>query len=309
MNIYKELGWKYIEKGLSVVPDKYGEKGFALKNLSKHYTEIPTKGLFEEYSSSLTKSNIAVMLGSVSGIVALDLDTTDEEILKVILPLLPNSPVEKIGSKGFTRFFRYTGQPTYMVKFDDEVVLEILSDKKKTTIPPSLHPSGVNYKWSKGDLLDIDVDSLPILPPMLIGNIEQALRNAFPDKVELKSDKTKVSSGRNAHLVQFAGKLIANKSNLDNAVKQLLEEDKKNDVPYFKDLQEWAHGDEITNAIKFYSSVLDSANATRHNTGKVYETPLISDNEIVTKTKTKTIKKAKHAFTCVFCKKDSMRGD
>lgn len=310
MNIYKEHYQKYLDKGYTVVPDKYGQKGYALKGLSTHAQEPVTAQQAQEYADKLEKSNIAIMLGKVSGVIALDLDTTKAEILDVILPLLPPSPVEKKGAKGFTRFFRYNGEQTYNVEFDGEVVIEILSDKKKTTIPPSLHPSGVEYVWISDNGLDeFEPDRLPILPPFLIPNIEQALRARFPEKVSIKNTKTKVSSGRNAKLVSEAGKLIAQKVNFDYAVKELIRIDaEEHELPYFADLQEWAHSEIFTNAVKFYASVLDSVQTRSYNDGKAYEVPTLEGEKCVGKLKKlekrKDMRNHVHNanMKCLFCK-------
>lgn len=44
-------------------------------------------------------ANIAIALGEASGVIALDFDETDPEIIKIIEPLLPDSPVERFGKK------------------------------------------------------------------------------------------------------------------------------------------------------------------------------------------------------------------
>ena len=271
---YKELFQKYIRNGMSLVPDKAGGKGYALKGLNIHADRIPTLLEAEGYADSLQESNVAVMLGQVSGIVALDLDTDEPEVMKVIEGLLPDSPVEKKGSKGFTRFFRYTGQQTEMLKYNGKVILEVLAGGKKTTLPPSLHPNGANYVWtSKKTLLDIEATELPVLPPMLISHLGSKL------KLELGGEEEsygKIINGRNDELSKKLGQLLEQSQTVDETLKDLIKFDKEiNETPLFTDPEEFRHTDAITNALLFYSNHLNSINSKRFRSNEQYLSPVM----------------------------------
>ena len=108
MNIFKDHYKEYIDKGISVIPDKYMSKAAGVKDYSKYSFQFPTEAELNSWEK-MSKSNIAIMLGEASGIIALDIDETRQEILDVVMPMLPKSPVVKVGAKGETRFFRYTG--------------------------------------------------------------------------------------------------------------------------------------------------------------------------------------------------------
>lgn len=102
---------------------------------------------------------IAVVLGRISDIVALDIDTDDAAIIKSIEDFVGVSPVKKIGSKGFTAFYRYNDEKTKSWGG----VVEILSNKHLTTIPPSKHrEKDLHYTWQGQELIGAD---LPYLPP------------------------------------------------------------------------------------------------------------------------------------------------
>lgn len=287
MNIFKEECDKYLSKGYSVIPDKFMAKTPAIKNWSSYCFELPSSEEVDSWKDNFDKSNIAICLGQASGVVALDIDEVRPDILEVILPMLPKSPVVKRGSKGETRFFRYTGvEHTQSLKFGGEMVIELLSNNKKTTIPPSVHPNGSTYEWcAEGyDLLEAKKDELPMLPPALFASVEQKLLLKFPDMQKVGSTG-KLHSGRNDALVSLCGKLIAEQVPLQEAIQKLIEEDERlHDPPLFTDTTENYHTEPQTNALQLYSNVLESINRRRFRDSKEYEVPVakcITAEEIV----------------------------
>lgn len=273
-NIYKSYSKIYHQNGYSCIPDKYMSKQPAIKDWSKYSNQLPTFEELTSWNNNFSESNIAVLLGEASGIVALDLDATDQRVLDIVMPILPESPVTKIGAKGETRFFRYTGETTDILKFNGEVVIELLSTFKKTTLPPSVHPSGVNYTWKDKSLLEVEKKDLPMIPPALFSHIASKLKLAMPDVVE--GSYGKVISGRNDALSSLCGTLISEGKSLDEAIRELIEFDKKtNEVPLFSDPNEMRHTDAITNALMFYSNHLSTINTRRYRENKEYEVPAI----------------------------------
>lgn len=289
---------KYLNKNLSIIPDKFASKLPAIKGWSDFCHKSPTKQDWLNWSNNFDKYNVSLCLGPASGIVALDLDTDSPDILDKILHLLPNSPLEKKGSKGFTRFFKYTGQSTEILKHNGNVILEILSTNKKTTLPPSTHPNGEKYVWtSKNTLLDIDIDSLPALPPMLIPVLQQKLGGELPVS---GSDYGLVVTGRNSALSSYLGEVLSEPHSLDIIINKLIEKDKlEHKVPYFTDANEHRNTHAVTNALGFYISHMESFNNKRFREGKEYVSPHI---ETVVKTSAsvrpkKQTKESQHALT------------
>ena len=275
MNIYKENCQAYLDKGFSVIPDKWMSKQPAIKAWSDYCFKLPTKGEVESWSNNFDKSNIAICLGTASNVVALDIDEVRPEILEIIMPMLPKSPVVKIGSKGETRFFRYTGvEHTQTLKFGGEMVIELLSNNKKTTLPPSVHPNGSNYYWKEDvSLTGVSVSDLPMLPPALFASVEQKLLLKFPD-MEKKSGTGHLSSGRNDALTSLCGKLIGEQKTLEESINALIKHDTElHDPPLLSDANEFYHTEPRTNALKIYSNVLESINRRRFRESKEYEVP------------------------------------
>lgn len=271
-HIFEEWAKAYIRKGYSPIPDKYGKKMPAIKGWSDYCYRQPTDEEVKSWCNNLTESNIAICMGPASGIIALDVDADDQEILDIIMPLLPESPVVKVGAKGETRFFRYTGESTDILKFNGKVVVEILSAGKKTTIPPSLHTNGSNYKWTGSSLLETDPNSLPILPPMLFGHLQSKLKLAFPDANNVAFNKT--VSGRNDALSSLCGTLIGENKTVDEVIRELIKFDEaEHEVPLFSDPDEQRHTEPYTNALNFYANHLASINTRRFRDSKEYEIP------------------------------------
>ena len=120
MQLYREYAKEYVDSGYSVIPDKFGGKHPLIKGWTNFCTELPSDSDISNWSNSFNEANLAVCLGEASGIIALDFDCEDEEIIKAIEHILPDSPCAKVGSKGWTRFFRYNGEVTSNLKFNDK---------------------------------------------------------------------------------------------------------------------------------------------------------------------------------------------
>lgn len=272
-NIYADNALAYLKKGLSVIPDKYMSKQPAIKGWSKYCYELPTETEVNSWITNITESGIAIALGEASGVIAFDVDSTDQRILDIVTPLLPTSPVEKVGAKGFTRFFRYMGEPTEAFKHNGEVVFEILSNNKKTTLPPSVHPNGETYRWADKGLNEVELSSLPLLPPYLVAHLQDKIKNLIPETEVLGRGKT--FNGRNNTLSSLCGELIKEGVPLDEALSRLIETDKQENAnPLFSDINEFVCTEPFTNALNFYASHLASANSKHYRKSESYEIPV-----------------------------------
>jgi len=274
-NIYADNQKEYQQKGYSVTPGKYGSKLPAIKNWTEYCYRYPSTDEVMSWMRNFSETNLDLALGEISGVVALDIDCIDERILNVILPVLPESPVVKKGAKGETRFFRYTGEVTESLKFNGEMVIEILSTNKKTTMPPSRHPNGLNYVWTSTDtLLSISKESLPMLPPALFAHLGSLLKTTFPDTVQ--ESLGKIRSGRNDELSSICGSLIQKNTPIVNAINELILKDVEiNDPPLFTDANEFRHTEPVSNALMFYANHLNTINNRHYRDSKEYEIPIM----------------------------------
>ncbi len=110
-------------------------------------------------------AGIGLMPGKLSGVIALDWDY-DGGVKEMLEGITPPSIVRKVGSKGYTAFYRYNGEVTRRWTVGDERVLECLSCGTQTVMPGSIHPAtGAPYYWETADtLLDCDLEELAQLP-------------------------------------------------------------------------------------------------------------------------------------------------
>lgn len=267
---------KYIERGISVVPEK--DQKPLIKGWADFKDTLPTEENLKEWES-LNPTGLGLVCGPQSNIIALDLDTDRQDILDEIKHLLPDSPIEKRGSKGWTRFFRYNPaiQNTQVKDGEGKVVIEVLASGKKTTIPPSIHPNGSTYVWTKGKgLLDIDVNTLPLLPPFLMETIELTIRNKFGTT----NGPTK-GNGRHVTLSSYLGTLIEKPHSVDSILMDLINKDKElHEVPYFSDPNEgYRSTSAINNALSFYTTHLETINSKAYKTNKTYVEPLLHKPE------------------------------
>jgi hypothetical protein len=271
-NNYRECAQDYVKAGYSLIPDKFRMKQPAIRDWSRYCGELPTDADVAQWSE-IGDTNVAICLGEASGIVVLDFDCEDVDLIKKIEPYLPPSPVERVGAKGWARFFRYNGEHSEIVRYNGKVVFEVLSNNKKITIPPSTHPNGMKYEWSNKSLLEVTRSELPLLPPILVETVRQVLCTQSPG-TEWES-ATKASNGRNGSLVSLAAKLISKGKSVDEAVKELvLFDEREHENPYFTDVSEHPHTERFTNALALYSSVLSSVNLKRLRKSLEYEIPM-----------------------------------
>ena len=206
---------KLFEKNLIVIPIK--DK----KPYSKSWqttTEFP--------NNWNTANGVGILLGEKSGIICLDFDVPigderAEKILKLLPPILcgavgnPNRPA------GI--FFKYNGEKTTCGP------IEILSTGTQKAVPPSAHPEHGNYTWVGSDIVDIDVDDLPILPPEVL-----EILNATPveDVAETVEDG-RCRHGSNNLLSALGVKLFYQGFDFKQIVSELLSADEE----YNKDAQ------------------------------------------------------------------------
>ena len=280
MSIFSDNCIAYLKKGLSVIPD-VGKKPL-VKEWTQYCDRQPTKEEIKDWTEKYPKANISLCLGKQSGIIALDFDETDPELIKIIEPLLPPSPIERFGSKGFVRLFKYSGEHTQNVYVKDtskkagkRIVLEVLSHGKKVTIPPSIHPDTQKpYIWTQGDLLKIDVNTLPKFPPMLVAHLQSQIQVL---ECTMYDDGVKTTEGRNISLSNYITKAIKKQHTINGVIDDLVEFDKENhNIPLFSDKTEQDSTNANYNALIFYLNHIKYVNKKRIREGKELELPIFN---------------------------------
>lgn len=195
---WKELGEYYLSLGWSIIPVTNDKK--PLIRWKEFQTKQPTSEQVGEWASNSKIAGYALVTGSISGVVVLDLDEGSEFDAST----LPATPFSQTGSGGRHYFFKSPEKPIKnaagFVKNTD-----FRGEGGYAILPPSKHPSGNQYFW----LSNPEVTELAEMPVSLIDSINgnQQL------KLSVKSDENVFEgvekSTRNHSATQVAGSLLS----------------------------------------------------------------------------------------------------
>ncbi len=201
MNVMTEITplnnilFSLVKRGVSVIPIIPGEKRpgeyvqgkwRGMPEWERYAERLPTEIELEHWANWPLLS-IGVLTGEVSGVIALDFDNRPE-IGEEIAAVIPDSPVKKKGAKGYTSFYKYTGQQNRKWSIGGETVLELLSFGRQTLIPPSVHPTGVEYQWLSTATLS-NTETFPELTDEHLEKIEGIIQKYAP-RQEVKRNGT-----------------------------------------------------------------------------------------------------------------------
>jgi len=145
---------RYAEWGLNVIPVKYGEKGPPLVKWEQYQKErYPVEELLQRLEKGEV-FNLAVICGEVGKLCVIDFDTLDTfvqfmEKLREIDPeareeLKSKCPVAITG-RGVHVYVRPPGKVPPTRKLGG---IDVKGEGGYVVAPPSLHPSGKQYKWT-----------------------------------------------------------------------------------------------------------------------------------------------------------------
>ncbi|MDH4619991.1 bifunctional DNA primase/polymerase [Brevibacillus sp. AY1] len=152
-NRHKIHKWirKYAKDGLRVIPCK--GKAPCIKDWPN--VGVPTESKIEDWIMKYPDLNIGLALGSVSGMVGVDVDGKEawsrlQEISKGDLP--DTWAFQTPG--GGRRLLYQIPEGTVCKKWSetldgDHSELALLGEGQQTILPPSVHPNGGIYKWYK----------------------------------------------------------------------------------------------------------------------------------------------------------------
>jgi hypothetical protein len=181
ISIFARLATKLIQNGYSPIPLWPGENHPRFKGWDRLRRETLTAAEVETLARQCPQLGLAVA-GGHRGLVPVDVDTDDPDILMALSSVLPSRVVSKRGRRGFTAFFRDAGGLVKAGKFCDPQgapLVEILVSGA-TAIPPTIHPElGRPYRWlglsKRGTLFDDPVDALAEITPDHIAAISTVL--------------------------------------------------------------------------------------------------------------------------------------
>lgn len=175
--LFSAVAPAYYAKNIPVIPLHVGEKRPIPQGWNQYAERMPTAEEQTEWLMVHKRANIGLVLGRMSGVSVMDIDTDDPGLIDMILKALPESPWVRIGKKGMVLAFRYSGIKTFRIKTaDGKSLCEFLSDKTQVVLPPSIHPDTKLPYTANRDLLEV-IRDLPACPP----DLEEKLRQRFQE--------------------------------------------------------------------------------------------------------------------------------
>lgn len=281
---FSSLAPSYFDHGYSVVPIKLGVKHTGINN----WKNID----FEQTSQNYSNYGIAIECGK-SGIIALDIDVENEDAKKEIKAILPPIYCGKVGNPNRlpTMFFQKTKDHSDIRTMSG---IELIIDARICVLPPTIHPDTKKpYYWVGKNLLEVDVDDLPILETSLLNDIikiaDKYLVKTENSNSEIsKSDGTRCNHGSHIKLMEVAMACIHQAYSIDETVKAVIEHDLKiNDkISYFLCNSDKVIKvkDKAYNAyqfvLKMYESNLKNKKIDKIPLAKSYEFEIIENNKI-----------------------------
>jgi hypothetical protein len=230
--VFASYARKYFESNYSVIPTKHKRPIFY--EWSKYCEIMPTDQEFDDWEAKHLDSNIGLCLGPASGIVAFDFDWNGphaEIVENWVLGHLPIMPVKKVGEKGWTGFFKYSGQTNrklqLFVNNSSITVFDFLSSGKQTIVPPSIHPKGYTYRWITEDtLLNFEAKDLPEITDKEIDDLCSFIQDNFPRIHELADAKVASIEPRHNQIFKQICKLSTKLKTVEEIVNAIYEFDK-----------------------------------------------------------------------------------
>jgi hypothetical protein len=247
---------KYTDIGLNVTPLN-GKRPFLSEwQLANHD--------YDELVDKYPKCNIGLICGELSGVIALDIDLTDNDLIQRVMAIIPPSEVRKRGAKGLTLFYRYQGEVNGKLFFNGQTAVELLSTGNQTVLPPSIHPdTKLPYKWDHYGLTDISPYDLPILDYERTWPRLQHLFSEKKSQSKAKFSDITTAQGRSPHgsflrLQNIASKITKERMPFDKAVKYLIDKDHELHHPHGGITYFGEHPLNIIHARKFLAGIQET---------------------------------------------------
>lgn len=209
---------RYWNMGLPVIPLAAGEKRPVVGRWQQFGQRMPTEEEHKGWLAAHPEGNIGLPLGPCSGLVALDIDIDNPDLIAAIEQVAGTDlPWRRVGSKGYVTVFRYNSEKTFRIKdAEGAMICELLSLGTQIVIPPSIHPDTGRAYIANVDIVDAKHGgSLVSLP----ADFEQRLRDALVAAGALLSAAAGVSDrlrladaagkgGRDVQLSRVAGACV-----------------------------------------------------------------------------------------------------
>lgn len=231
MNLFSIYAPSYWAAGLPVIPLAPQQKNPIPLDWSAYSDHLPNEATQETWLASYPTSNIGLVLGPQSNIMVVDVDTDDVQAQEVIRSVLPWTPWERRGHKGFVLAYKYNGLRTFRIKDKNRSsFVEVLSNKTQVVIPPSIHPDTRMPYMATTNLLEVH-QNLPVLPT----DVEATLRDA------LERAGFNLSSAGYSRITEFVSAGARDNAMISHAgiLARAITRGERNLVEAFGEMQQW----------------------------------------------------------------------
>jgi len=184
---------RYYDLGFSVIPIREAGKTPLIEEWKPFQATRASKEQIEKWFKQFPKANVGVITGAISGIVVVDIDTTE----KINRPL-PPTVSSKTGRGGSHLFYKYPGK---FVRTRAGILpkVDIRAHGGYAVMPPSLHENGNRYEWT----ISPDDSDFADLPQWVL---EEEKEKSNDWKVTIA--KPVMEGSRNEVSAQMAGKML-----------------------------------------------------------------------------------------------------
>lgn len=151
--------------GPPVIPLLPGQKRPGISAWQQYCLELPSEALQQQRLAAYPNSNVGLAFALQSGVVVIDIDPDDPDIMAAIKGVLAPypSPWHRVGKKGKVLAYRYTDQKTFQIKCPGAgVIVEFLSTKRQVVLSPSIHPDTGRPYTANANLYEARVDLVPL---------------------------------------------------------------------------------------------------------------------------------------------------
>jgi len=194
-----QLVQNYRALGFSVFPLKPKSKEPMFGSWLKYQTEHASEEQIEKWYAN-KELNIAIVCGTISGIVVIDVDNQTN------LPLGVEFPVTSVARTARGHHYYYRLKEGQKVKSSKHNWGEVRSDGNYVVAPYSVHPSGVMYEWI--DTYMPEVESMSFLPESLLQQLGEKEAGSSEKLYDSAFNGTVGEGSRNSTMASVIGKLL-----------------------------------------------------------------------------------------------------
>ncbi len=230
---YRRRGWSVIPlRGEGTVEER---KRPLLESWEPYQHQRPTEETIREWWAKWPTANLGLVMGKISGLVALDLDGLHAaRLVRQAGVLLPKTAAVQTG-RGFHALFRHPGTKvanrTKLLSDGHASAVDVRGDGGYIVAPPSIHGSGRRYLW-----VVPPEEGVAELPPGLLALLEQPAHYANdPSKSDVgwvEAAMAGVAEGqRNETAARLAGYWMAVTSGNESATRVVMHEWARRCIP------------------------------------------------------------------------------